>query len=62
MKRTLAAERLFEGFPSKLSLGKQKMQTVEFVNSQDIDKPLNLMVDIEEEGDSPALLTFTLRG
>jgi hypothetical protein len=47
--RPHVTERLFEGLPATVLLTGTETQTVEFINSQDITKPLNLMINIEEE-------------
>jgi hypothetical protein len=35
-------------------------QTIEFINSQSLEKPLNLMVDINDKNKDDILLTFTV--
>jgi hypothetical protein len=43
-------------------LNGDETQTVEFINSQDLKKPLNLMIDLQEEEGRPVLLTFSIKG
>lgn len=50
-----SAERIFEGYPVTINFTAAKPTIIQFVNSQQLDKPVTLMANIDEMDTSSGL-------